>query len=292
LSRGGCIALVTGEAGIGKTAVVSEFVRRRGPAIRALWGSCDPLSTPQPLGPVRDVGRQVGSALLDVGIELVEPRGSRARALNGPRCVVQCRKGLRGKLMDRREFLEQLAGISALVPGLALLPDLPAFARDVHARAKASEGLRTLNAHQDATVRCIAELLLPETDTIGANSIGVNRFIDLLLTESMLETQRERFLAGLAAIDVHSESLHGTPVVSAGRAQQEALIRALDVHWPAPFRSPAEVAAVERAPITAEGGFALLKRLVVLGYFTSEPVARGIINAPIIPGRYDGCVPV
>jgi hypothetical protein len=195
-------------------------------------------------------------------------------------------------LMDRREFLEQLAGISALVPGLALLPDISAFAQDVHARAKAATGLRTLSAHQDATVRCVADLLLPETDTIGANSVGVNRFIDLLLTESMLEGQRDRFLAGLAAVDARSESLNGAPVVSASRAQQEALIRALDVHWPAPVRSPAEAAAVEHAPITAEGGFALLKRLVVLGYFTSEPVARGIINAPIIPGRYDGCVPV
>src|SRR5215469_5731349 len=64
-TRGGCITLVTGEAGIGKTALVSEFARRRGPAIRVLWGSCDPLSTPQPLGPLRDVGRQVGGALLD-----------------------------------------------------------------------------------------------------------------------------------------------------------------------------------------------------------------------------------
>jgi hypothetical protein len=194
--------------------------------------------------------------------------------------------------MDRREFLEQLAGFSALVPGLALLPDVAAFAEDVHARAKASTGLRTLNAHQDATVRCIAELLLPETETIGANSVGVNRFIDLLLTESMPEGQRDRFLAGLAAVDARCESLHRAPVVSAGPAQQEALIRALDVHWPAPARSPAEAAAVEHAPITAEGGFALLKRLVVLAYFTSEPVARGLINAPIIPGRYDGCVPV
>jgi DNA-binding CsgD family transcriptional regulator len=62
-SRGGCVALVTGEAGIGKTAIVSEFIRRRADAVRVLWGSCDPLSTPQPLGPLRDVGRQVGGAL-------------------------------------------------------------------------------------------------------------------------------------------------------------------------------------------------------------------------------------
>src|SRR5689334_10132742 len=61
---GGCVVFVTGESGIGKTALVREFVRLRGTQARALWGACDPLSTPQPLGPLRDVSRQVGGALL------------------------------------------------------------------------------------------------------------------------------------------------------------------------------------------------------------------------------------
>ncbi len=64
-TRGGCVVLVTGEAGIGKTAIVSEFIRRLGDALRVLWGACDPLSTPQPLGPLADVSRQVGGALLE-----------------------------------------------------------------------------------------------------------------------------------------------------------------------------------------------------------------------------------
>src|SRR5215468_8080220 len=64
-THGGCVVLITGEAGIGKTAMVSEFVRRRGAGVRALWGACDPLSTPQPLGPLSDVSRQVGGALLE-----------------------------------------------------------------------------------------------------------------------------------------------------------------------------------------------------------------------------------
>ena len=64
-TREGSVVLVTGEAGIGKTAVVSEFIRRRGDAVRVLWGACDPLSTPQPLGPLADVSRQVGGALLE-----------------------------------------------------------------------------------------------------------------------------------------------------------------------------------------------------------------------------------
>jgi glucoside 3-dehydrogenase (cytochrome c) hitch-hiker subunit len=196
--------------------------------------------------------------------------------------------------MDRREFLEAIAGISALVPGLALLPALEpeAFARAMHARASAATALRTLNPQQDAVVSCIAELLLPATDTPGATAVGVNRFIDLLLTESMVEADRDRFLEGLAAIDARSQSLYGAPVAAARREDQESLIRALDSHLPARAPTPAEKAALEQQPVTAERGFALLKRLAVFAYFTAEPVARDLIHAPIIPGRYDGCVPV
>jgi hypothetical protein len=194
--------------------------------------------------------------------------------------------------MQRREFLEAIAGLSALVPGLALLPGASeaAWARDAHARAQAAPQLRTLNAVQDATVSAIAELLLPETETIGARSVGVTRFIDLLLTEAMLPAHRDRFLDGLAAINARCQAEHGASFHTAPREAQESVMRALDVRLPAP--TPAETAAAARAPITAEGGFAQLKALALYGYFTSEPVARGLINAPIIPGRYDGCVPV
>jgi DNA-binding CsgD family transcriptional regulator len=34
-----------------------------------LWGNCDPLSTPQALGPLRDVSRQVGGSLRDAVTE-------------------------------------------------------------------------------------------------------------------------------------------------------------------------------------------------------------------------------
>jgi glucoside 3-dehydrogenase (cytochrome c) hitch-hiker subunit len=193
--------------------------------------------------------------------------------------------------VDRREFLESIAGISVLLPGLSLLPSQQqAFAEAVHARAKTAAGLETLSAAQDAAVTCIAEIILPQTDTVGATGAGVNRFIDLLLTESMLERDRDRFLEGLAAIDARSLSLYGAPVAAARKADQESLIRALDGKLPAWPPTKAEQTLLDEQPLTAERGYELLKRLVVFAYFTSEPVAKGLIDAPIIPGRYDGCV--
>ena len=193
--------------------------------------------------------------------------------------------------MDRREFLESIAGLSALLPGLTLLPLRDAaFAAELHARAQAAPGLRTLTAELDATLSAVADILLPQTDTVGASAVGANRFIDLLLTEAMLELDRDRFIEGLRAIDADCQASHGAPFGAATRAQQETVVRGLDAHLTGRPPTRAETAALAGKPVSAAHGYALAKHLVLLAYFTSEPVARELINAPIIPGRYDGCV--
>jgi DNA-binding CsgD family transcriptional regulator len=62
LQHGGCTALVAGEAGIGKTALLQEFARRLG-GVRVLWGACDALFTPRPLAPLYDIARQTQGRL-------------------------------------------------------------------------------------------------------------------------------------------------------------------------------------------------------------------------------------
>ena len=61
---GGCIALVHGETGIGKTALMREFTRRC-PQRRVLWGSCDDLFTPRVLAPLHDIASQSKGTLSD-----------------------------------------------------------------------------------------------------------------------------------------------------------------------------------------------------------------------------------
>ena len=59
----GCIALLGAEAGMGKTALLQEFAKAPLGA-RVLWGGCDALFAPRPLGPLYDVARQTKGELL------------------------------------------------------------------------------------------------------------------------------------------------------------------------------------------------------------------------------------
>src|SRR5262245_11132351 len=56
--------LIGGEAGIGKTSLLESFTARRRDIDRVLWGACESLSTPRPLGPLHDIAYEVGGDLL------------------------------------------------------------------------------------------------------------------------------------------------------------------------------------------------------------------------------------
>ena len=62
----GCIALVYGEAGIGKTSLVEQFVNEHREKWRVLHGACDSLFTPRPLGPLHDIALQLQGPLLQL----------------------------------------------------------------------------------------------------------------------------------------------------------------------------------------------------------------------------------
>ena len=58
----GRLALVAGEPGIGKTVLLEAF-QCRTTGTRWLWGACDGLLTPRPLGPLFDIASQAGGEL-------------------------------------------------------------------------------------------------------------------------------------------------------------------------------------------------------------------------------------
>lgn len=60
----GSVALVYGEAGIGKTSLVEHFLRQHTDSYRILRGACDALFAPRPLGPLHDIAQHTRGTLL------------------------------------------------------------------------------------------------------------------------------------------------------------------------------------------------------------------------------------
>jgi DNA-binding CsgD family transcriptional regulator len=62
----GRMVLLGGESGAGKTSLVEAFVEQWVRDERVLWGVCDPLPTPRPLGPIHDLAHRLAPATREV----------------------------------------------------------------------------------------------------------------------------------------------------------------------------------------------------------------------------------
>jgi DNA-binding CsgD family transcriptional regulator/tetratricopeptide (TPR) repeat protein len=80
----GRIALITGEAGIGKSAIVSAFRAAHEREVSVVVGRCDPLSVPRTMGPIRDVAD---------ALKLTLPKG----AASGPEDATELLKALQAR---------------------------------------------------------------------------------------------------------------------------------------------------------------------------------------------------
>jgi DNA-binding CsgD family transcriptional regulator len=87
----GRLVLVSGEAGVGKTALVRAFCADHADSARVLLGACDALFTPRPLGPLLDVARVVGGEfgeLVQAGALPHDVTSALLRELTGPTATI------------------------------------------------------------------------------------------------------------------------------------------------------------------------------------------------------------
>ncbi len=59
---GGRVVVLEGESGVGKTSALRAGAGRPDSGVRVLWGACDALATPRPLGPLVDMARRGATA--------------------------------------------------------------------------------------------------------------------------------------------------------------------------------------------------------------------------------------
>jgi gluconate 2-dehydrogenase gamma chain len=177
-------------------------------------------------------------------------------------------RGVQGTAIDRREAIRR----AAILAGVALSPALVTFV----AGAQPAAATTYLTPAQAAIAGAAADRILPRTDTPGAADVGVPAFLDRFYGEFMTDDEQRLFVAGLDAIDVAATAAHRASFASLALAQQDAILRSV------------ATAQQDQNP----SSFGLLRSTTILGYFSSERVAKDVLNYDPVPGRYDGCIPL
>jgi hypothetical protein len=193
--------------------------------------------------------------------------------------------------MDRREALQLLATGTAL----HLAPrKLLAVLREARRLLDTPATPRTLNPHQEATVKAMAEMILPRTETPGATDVHASDFIDLMLTEWYDEQDRTRFLNGLADLDLRTNMLFGMNFIEAAPDQQVDILIWLGEKMTAEADAPG--AAPRQRRRASQGSsrnfYSMLRRLTLTAYYTSEAGATQELHFEVIPDSHDGCAVV
>jgi hypothetical protein len=176
--------------------------------------------------------------------------------------------------MERRDLLRALGAATAL----SFLP-VPAEAAETWSRALANIGVADgLSNAQLALVGGIADTILPRTDSPSATDVKVPAFVNVMVADNYSDTERTSFVAGLDAIVAHVKA-RGSGAFSeldaAGRGAAVESIEAITDRRSEPART-----------------YWRLKDLVVYGYFTSEPVMKGVLKNEVMPGRFEGAAPM
>jgi hypothetical protein len=169
--------------------------------------------------------------------------------------------------IGRREAIRR----AALLAGIAIAPDWLDFA--VSAQAPAAKTY--LTPAQGAILSAAAERILPRTDTPGAIDAGVPAFIDRFYGEFMGPADRKLLVSVLDEIEQMARARNGS-FSGLPAAQQDSVLRSV----------------AELQQTQTPSSFGLLRSVTVLGYFTSEQVAKNVLHYDPVPGSYDGCVPI
>lgn len=158
---------------------------------------------------------------------------------------------------------------------------------------------QTLTAHQSELVIALSELIIPATDTPGAKAAQVNRFIDLMLTDWYPSKAVTRFQAGLDRVDPRAQEAFGTSFLEGSTEQRTQLLATLADE----SQQANDAASNDDYEAEAGGGmydentippsfFPMLKEMTMVGYYNSEIGQNQELAYRMVPGRYDGCVPV
>lgn len=171
--------------------------------------------------------------------------------------------------MDRRRALKTMMLASGS------LMALPSWAMGWKAEDMVTSHASFTAAEQEL-IAAIADTLIPSDGTIGALSVGVDKFLLRLLEECYKEEFRTGIKAQLGNLNKSAEEKESTSFIECPKKQREDMLKTLS----------ASKSEVERE------FYGFMKGQTIRGFNTSEEVMVNYHDYVMMPGYYDGCVDV
>lgn len=173
-----------------------------------------------------------------------------------------------GALTGRRDLLKLAAflGVGLVTPA---------------ARAAMAAAPDLWTPDRRALVAAIAETIIPATDTGGAKAAGVPAFIEMMVADWFDPAERAHFIDGMAAFGDGAQAAHGKPFVELDQAAKDVYYGKQLAAAEAAIAVPGAGGARTRTPFAA-----LMKRLTVYGYYTSEIGASVELKLDMVPNEY------
>lgn len=127
--------------------------------------------------------------------------------------------------LDRRELLK-LASTTFF--GLMTATEMAAMPEELAANVARDPNWKPvfLSPAQTETITVLTELIIPRTDTPGANDAKVHRYIDLFLSVASPADQ-QRYRAGLTWLDEYAQQNHKKTFVKCNNKQRMSLVTSM-----------------------------------------------------------------
>ena len=180
-------------------------------------------------------------------------------------------------LLTRRKAIQ---GAVSLLGGTIAAGQLGALASRAASAAAADQPPAFFDQDQFALVERIVDVMIPETDTPGAHSVGVHHFIDLMMSEWASPERQARYADGLAALAGELQGPGGESFVDLPAARQLESLRTVDA------------AAFAENSADNPGGdfFREFKSMTLFAYYSSEAGATEELQFEALPGPYRPCM--
>jgi Gluconate 2-dehydrogenase subunit 3 len=174
-------------------------------------------------------------------------------------------------MTNRRVAIQQLLLIWA---GVAFLPAC------LHNEQKVSIPLRDIRITPDeeSMLAELAETILPKTDTPGAKDLAAHLFALKMVDDCYTKTNQEKYIQGMKDFESFVMKKTGKSFTENDISVRQFIVADLDLQKPA-----------------ADGMtffYQSTKKLTVQAYTTCEYFMTRIRGYKMIPGKFQGCVPL